>query len=87
MFTSQLGKKSSLIEIERSLGELRHITTEFCQGKTMRWAIAWTLDETFQFPSECQSQQASKVFEKNNNIVKILIDDFFFSLSLAEIKT
>lgn len=72
-----MGKKSSLIEMEKSLEDIRHITTEFCQGKTMRWAVAWTFDETFQFPSSCQTRQALKVFENN---IRILIDfSFLFS--------
>jgi len=25
-------------------------TTEFCQGKTMRWGLAWTFDSTITFP-------------------------------------
>jgi hypothetical protein len=28
----------------------------------MRWAIAWTFDETFHFPEQCQSRAALKVF-------------------------
>jgi len=25
-------------------------TTEFCQGKTMRWGLAWTFDPNITFP-------------------------------------
>ena len=25
-------------------------TTEFCQGKTMRWGLAWTFDPSITFP-------------------------------------
>nr|KAG5713127.1 hypothetical protein BaRGS_007654 [Batillaria attramentaria] len=25
-------------------------TTEFCQGKTMRWGLAWTFDKSVTFP-------------------------------------
>ena len=46
-FSSMLGKKASMLEIEKELkslgfdrGSLR--TTEFVQGKTIRWGIAWT---------------------------------------------
>jgi hypothetical protein len=48
------GKKSSLVEIKKYLIQEKGITnicdTHFCQGKTMRWAIAWSfLDkDTFQ---------------------------------------
>ena len=73
IFTSQLGKKSSLDQIKKHLTNIRHIDTELCQGNTMRWAIAWTFDEMYQFPSECQSRkafQALKVFSfgKKTNI-------------------
>ncbi|RUS81428.1 hypothetical protein EGW08_010812, partial [Elysia chlorotica] len=53
VYTSMLGKKSSLAQLKE---ELRHqkvakfSTTEFCQGKTMRWGIAWTFDPTVTFP-------------------------------------
>jgi methyltransferase len=62
VFTSQLGKKSSLDQIQNYLKDIQYIHTEFCQGNTMRWAIAWTFDETFHFPEQCQSQKALKVF-------------------------
>ena len=52
VFTSQLGKKSSLDQIKISLKDIQHIDTEFCQGNTMRWAIAWTFDEAFHFPEQ-----------------------------------
>jgi hypothetical protein len=57
IFTSQLGKKSSLDQIHKYLQSINHIDTEFCQGNTMRWAIAWTFDETFQFPEQSQSRK------------------------------
>ena len=33
-------------------------TTEFCQGRTMRWGLAWSFDATLKFPvgsSRCSS--------------------------------
>ena len=85
IFTSQLGKKSSLDPIEKSLQDIRHIDTEFCQGNTMRWAIAWTFDETFHFPQQCQSRKALKVFE--NLRLKFFLLIFISSLESKEKRT
>jgi hypothetical protein len=44
-YTSMLGKKSSLSPLKEYLKSLnieQIYTTEFIQGKTMRWGIAWT---------------------------------------------
>lgn len=45
VFTTMLGHKCSVATIQSELNA-QHIcnycTTEFCQGRTMRWAIAWT---------------------------------------------
>jgi len=57
-----LGKKSSLKQLEKCLKDIHHIDTQFCQGNTMRWAIAWTFDETFHFLEQCQYREALKVF-------------------------
>lgn len=65
IFTSQLGKKSSLNQIEKHLKDIRYVKTEFCQGNTMRWAIAWTFDGTLQFSVQCQSRETLKVFKEN----------------------
>jgi len=61
VYTSMVGKKSSLVKLKE---ELRHqkvtkfATTEFCQGKTMRWGIAWTFDSKVNFPkSEFESRK------------------------------
>lgn len=47
VFTTMLGHKISMIRILRYLAE-KHITnvvqTQFCQGNTTRWAIAWSFD-------------------------------------------
>ena len=45
IFTVLLGHKSSLSPVKQhllSLGIPSFVTTEFCQGKTMRWGVAWT---------------------------------------------
>ncbi len=45
-----LGKKSSLIELKTYLKENANINnvsdTQFCQGHTMRWGLAWSLNES-----------------------------------------
>lgn len=49
VFTSMLGKKKSLNELKNYLLEknIHNISeTEFCQGHTMRWGIAWSFSET-----------------------------------------
>ena len=42
-----LGKKKSLIDLKRYLIESKNISniseTQFCQGRTMRWALAWSI--------------------------------------------
>lgn len=44
-----LGKKESLVELKKYLVEEKNITnvteTQFCQGHTMRWAIAWSFHD------------------------------------------
>jgi thymidylate kinase len=47
-----LGKKSSikpLVEQLQSQG-IKVTTTTFVQGKTHRWAIAWTFHKSIEFP-------------------------------------
>ncbi|EDO35855.1 predicted protein, partial [Nematostella vectensis] len=44
-YTTMLGKKSSLMEVMAFLKKNKIYavtTTEFCQGKTRRWGVAWT---------------------------------------------
>ncbi|XP_048509035.1 RNA N6-adenosine-methyltransferase mettl16 isoform X2 [Athalia rosae] len=45
IYTTMLGKKSSLIFLQNELKKL-HVEnstwTEFCQGRTTRWGLAWT---------------------------------------------
>lgn len=45
IYTSMLGKKSSLSLVKNYLkekGVTNFITTEFCQGRTTRWGVAWS---------------------------------------------
>lgn len=45
IYTSMLGKRSSLTQLKnifKEKGVTNFISTEFCQGRTTRWGIAWT---------------------------------------------
>ncbi|XP_070572301.1 RNA N(6)-adenosine-methyltransferase mettl16-like [Ptychodera flava] len=47
-YTSMLGRKKSLVPLKAELQKhqvTNVTTTEFCQGKTLRWGIAWTFSE------------------------------------------
>nr|CAG4651750.1 EOG090X04JL [Triops cancriformis] len=52
IFTTMLGHKSSVDPVKHAL-ESNHIisvtTSEFCQGNTMRWAVAWTFRPDIHF--------------------------------------
>lgn len=53
VYTSMVGKKSSLTPLKEELRKLKiqnFSTTEFCQGKTMRWGLGWSFDESVKFP-------------------------------------
>lgn len=45
-----LGKKQSLIELKKYLTDekkIENITeSQFCQGHTMRWALAWSFEDS-----------------------------------------
>ena len=45
-----LGKKSSLVKLKKYLISHNNIEkvneTQFCQGNTMRWGLAWSICET-----------------------------------------
>ncbi|KAL7064675.1 hypothetical protein AAHC03_04610 [Spirometra sp. Aus1] len=53
VFTLMLGKKRSVPLVRKKLHELGITQTsvyEMCQGRVMRWGIAWTFITNFQFP-------------------------------------
>ncbi|XP_067651109.1 U6 small nuclear RNA (adenine-(43)-N(6))-methyltransferase-like [Haliotis asinina] len=64
VYTTMLGKKTSIPPLKEELRKLqvpKYATTEFCQGKTMRWGIAWSFDESVVFPkSPFQSSKNEK---------------------------
>lgn len=48
-----VGHKTTVGKLKRVLqeaGMTRVATTEFCQGHTTRWGVAWTLDASVCFP-------------------------------------
>ena len=56
VFSVMLGRKSTFVQLKQSLtmrsssGQLQFIHTELCQGKTIRYGLAWTFDLTAAFP-------------------------------------
>uniref|UniRef100_A0A5K3EL62 Methyltransferase-like protein 16 n=1 Tax=Mesocestoides corti TaxID=53468 RepID=A0A5K3EL62_MESCO len=53
VFTTMLGKKRSVPIVRRILGDMKITQTsvyEMCQGRVMRWGIAWTFIPNFSFP-------------------------------------
>ncbi|NWX87732.1 MET16 methyltransferase, partial [Nothoprocta pentlandii] len=53
-YSCMLGKKCSLAPLKEELriqGVPKVTHTEFCQGRTMRWALAWSFYEDVQVPS------------------------------------
>lgn len=53
VYSTMLGKKESLKLLIKILKEnkIENIgKTEFCQGNTMRWGLAWSFDKTLKFP-------------------------------------
>lgn len=54
VFTTLLGHKSSLAAVKQLLkseGAASLSTTEFCQGRTMRWGVAWTFQQNINLTS------------------------------------
>ncbi|XP_061445827.1 RNA N6-adenosine-methyltransferase METTL16 [Rhineura floridana] len=53
-YSCMLGKKCSLAPLKEELrihGVPKVTHTEFCQGRTMRWALAWSFHENVRVPS------------------------------------
>ncbi|XP_035215551.1 RNA N6-adenosine-methyltransferase mettl16-like [Stegodyphus dumicola] len=52
LYTSMFGKKKSFLAIQKEIKLLKDVTfttTEFCQGNTIRWGIAWTFLKSIEF--------------------------------------
>ncbi|KRX68248.1 Methyltransferase-like protein 16, partial [Trichinella sp. T9] len=55
IYTTMLGKKRSLSIVKsmlRNINVTSMCETVFCQGKTQRWAVAWTFDETIHLQND-----------------------------------
>ena len=67
IYTVLLGHKSSVAEVKKVLHTTPEVTsltsTQFCQGKTMRWGVAWTFVPGIDLRS-VQSVKAKKNKEK-----------------------
>lgn len=75
VYTSMVGKKKSLPplkEVLRNLKVTNFSTTEFCQGKTMRWGIGWSFDESVKFP---KSEFKEKKKEKRSPLSYLVPED------------
>merc|ERR1712029_733744 len=62
VFTTMLGHKKSLGPLKQHLRQMTEgpefVTTEFCQGKTMRWALAWTFNKHVKLAVRSQFAQS-----------------------------
>ena len=62
-FTCMVGHKGSLKEIKKVFHSLftnvHFSTTEFCQGRTMRWGVAWSFQEGVSFGGVSALKQVS----------------------------
>ncbi|KAJ8377564.1 hypothetical protein AAFF_G00255820 [Aldrovandia affinis] len=63
-YSCMLGKKCSLAPLKEELrkqGVAKVTHTEFCQGRTMRWALAWSFYEDVAMPSPpCKKRKLEK---------------------------
>jgi len=68
IFTTMLGHKRSLGPLKSRLAKagknVKFVSTELCQGKTMRWALAWTMDKTVSFEKVKSSFKQVKAAKK-----------------------
>lgn len=66
LFTVMLGRKTSLKSLKKRLQShredhvLNFVGTEFCQGKTIRWGLAWTFDLSLSLSSVQRISHAKK---------------------------
>lgn len=72
VFTTMLGHKSSLAPIQNELNAQQiynFSTTEFCQGRTMRWAVAWTFNRALllRVVPKCGQSTAKKILRHQIN--------------------
>ena len=63
IFTVMLGRKSSLTHLKKHLRNFQHenddltfTSTQFCQGRTMRWGLAWSFTLDLQYCRDTPGQ-------------------------------
>lgn len=92
VFTTMLGHKSSLAPIQSELNAQRicnYCTTEFCQGRTMRWAIAWTFHRVLllRIVPKCGQNTAKKLLRhpiEANTGIEVISEKLITILSKLE---
>lgn len=70
-FTSLVGRKSSLRKLLAKLREQQistTLTTEFLQGRTKRWGIAWTFSEVAPLNVSVSTESLADRFSDNANV-------------------
>lgn len=63
VFTTLLGHKSSVRPMRRLMHEVGAVyiaSTEFCQGNTKRWGLAWTFDPSSRIDTVTPTRQSKK---------------------------
>ncbi|GAB1607970.1 RNA N6-adenosine-methyltransferase mettl16-like [Argonauta hians] len=66
IYTSMVGKKQNMLALKYELKNLKVpvvSSTEFCQGRTMRWGLGWSYDTSVSF-TKSQFKSAKKKKEK-----------------------
>lgn len=64
VYTSMVGKKLNLTALKDELHNHKVpkvCSTEFCQGKTMRWGLAWSFDPNITFPKSHFKEKKKKL--------------------------
>lgn len=73
-----VGHKASLspiVELIQKAGATSHTTTEFHQGRTMRWGVAWTFRGEIPLSSVSSSPQSKKKANKPPAPLKFTVDE------------
>lgn len=87
IFTTMLGKKSSLKVLKddlkilkETIPEISITTTEFCQGKRKRWGLVWT------FNSYIDLNNAPRIKQSKNKKANLLTHNLSHTMSQSEYK-
>ena len=78
VFTTMLGHKKNLGPLKKRLREIAEkpklVSTEFCQGKTMRWALAWTFDPNVHLEAGAAKSEFAKSKAKKRGAEPFVLD-------------